>query len=56
MLVRSDNLYSRIEREEFDLIAVGRVLISDPQWVNKVRANQMQELRGFHAEDLATLT
>ncbi|MBT2788420.1 MULTISPECIES: NADH:flavin oxidoreductase [unclassified Halomonas] len=50
-----DSLHARMEREEFDLIAVGRVLISDPQWVNKVRTGQLQELRGFAAEDLASL-
>jgi len=50
-----DNLYTRMEREEFDLIAVGRALISDAQWVQKVRAGQAQNLRGFDAADLATL-
>ncbi|UAY93148.1 NADH:flavin oxidoreductase [Pectobacterium polaris] len=50
-----DNLYSRMEREEFDLIAVGRVLLSDAQWVQKVRSGQTDKLRGFDAADLAVL-
>ncbi|WP_409306187.1 NADH:flavin oxidoreductase [Pectobacterium sp. B1J-3] len=50
-----DNLYARMEREEFDLIAVGRALISDPQWVKNVRMGQTQALRGFNAADLAVL-
>lgn len=50
-----DNLYARIEREEFDLIAVGRALISDAQWAQKVGSGQEQELRGFDAADLDTL-
>lgn len=50
-----DSLHARIEREEFDLIAVGRVLISDAHWVRKVHAGQTRELRGFAAADLATL-
>lgn len=50
-----DSLHARMEREEFDLIAVGRVLISDPHWVKKVHAGEMAELRGFAVEDLATL-
>jgi 2,4-dienoyl-CoA reductase-like NADH-dependent reductase (Old Yellow Enzyme family) len=50
-----DNLHTRMEKEEFDLIAVGRVLISDAQWARKVRDGHLQELRGFAAEDLATL-
>ncbi|APS31098.1 NADH:flavin oxidoreductase [Pectobacterium brasiliense] len=50
-----DNLYARMEREEFDLIAVGRVLLSDAQWVQKVRSGQTDQLRGFDAADLAVL-
>lgn len=50
-----DNLYSRMERGEFDLIAVGRALLSDPMWVHKVRTGRTEELQGFRAEDLAVL-
>ncbi|WP_317178368.1 NADH:flavin oxidoreductase [Pectobacterium sp. HCp5_1] len=50
-----DNLHARMEREEFDLIAVGRVLLSDAQWVQKVRSGQTDKLRGFDAADLAVL-
>lgn len=49
------DLSARIERGEFDLIAVGRALISDAQWVNKVRGARTEELQGFKAADLATL-
>jgi 2,4-dienoyl-CoA reductase-like NADH-dependent reductase (Old Yellow Enzyme family) len=31
------DLIERLEREEFDLIAVGRALLADPEWVNKIR-------------------
>ena len=48
-------LLERMERDEFDLIAVGRALISDPQWVAKVRAGDWTELKGFDASALATL-
>jgi 2,4-dienoyl-CoA reductase-like NADH-dependent reductase (Old Yellow Enzyme family) len=50
------NLYARMERNEFDLIAVGRALISDAQWAQKVHRGQTEELRGFNAADLASLT
>lgn len=50
-----DRLVVRMERDEFDLIAVGRALISDPQWTRKVRDMQMDDLRGFDAADLAVL-
>ncbi|MDF1853982.1 NADH:flavin oxidoreductase [Pseudooceanicola sp.] len=48
-----DKLIERMERDEFDLIAVGRILISDPDWVQKVRTGA--ETSGFDAEALKTL-
>ncbi|PYE85489.1 NADH:flavin oxidoreductase [Pseudoroseicyclus aestuarii] len=48
-------LTARMERGEFDLIAVGRALISDPDWPRKVRDGLSEDLRGFDAADLATL-
>lgn len=51
-----DRLVQRLEREEFDLIAVGRALLSDPEWVNKVRRGATGELRGFAPSDLAVLS
>lgn len=51
-----DRLVSRMERDEFDLIAVGRALISDPQWVAKVREGHTDALKGFEASALRELT
>ncbi|MAY61386.1 MAG: 12-oxophytodienoate reductase [Rhizobiales bacterium] len=50
-----DKLVARMEREEFDLIAVGRALISDPQWPKKIRDNSPSQPEGFNAKDLAEL-
>lgn len=50
-----DNLVTRMERGEFDLIAVGRALLSDPEWVAKVKRGASDELKGFDAADLAEL-
>ncbi|WP_102959086.1 NADH:flavin oxidoreductase [Mangrovicella endophytica] len=50
-----DGLVDRMERDEFDLIAVGRALISDPDWAVKVQANDRTKLRGFDAANLAEL-
>jgi 2,4-dienoyl-CoA reductase-like NADH-dependent reductase (Old Yellow Enzyme family) len=50
-----DRLVTRMERDEFDLIAVGRALISDPEWVAKVRAGDAAGLKGFEASALAEL-
>lgn len=50
-----DQLVERMERDEFDLVAVGRALISDPAWVQKVRQGDSAGLRGFDAAALAEL-
>jgi len=50
-----DRLVGRMERGEFDLIAVGRALISDPQWVAKIRAGDADGLKGFEPAALGEL-
>ncbi|MGO3741901.1 NADH:flavin oxidoreductase [Kerstersia sp.] len=50
-----DDLLRRLERDEFDLIAVGRALLADPQWINKVRAGQTGDLHDFDRSVLGTL-
>ncbi|EIC86219.1 NADH:flavin oxidoreductase [Serratia sp. M24T3] len=50
-----ENLIVRLERNEFDLIAVGRALLSDPQWVTKIRTGNHAELKDFTAAALAEL-
>jgi 2,4-dienoyl-CoA reductase-like NADH-dependent reductase (Old Yellow Enzyme family) len=50
-----DKLVERMERDEFDLIAVGRALIGDPAWVEKVRAGDSSALKSFDAAVLAEL-
>ena len=50
-----DQLIARMERDEFDLIAVGRALISDPRWAEKIRVGDVSGLKGFEASALAEL-
>jgi 2,4-dienoyl-CoA reductase-like NADH-dependent reductase (Old Yellow Enzyme family) len=50
-----DELVKRFERGDFDLVAVGRALINDPQWVQKVRDGRSAELQDFSPASLATL-
>ncbi|HEY2735457.1 MAG TPA: NADH:flavin oxidoreductase [Polyangiales bacterium] len=50
-----DELIARFERGEFDLIAIGRVLLQDPAWVEKVRDGRHDEIRPFDAESLKVL-
>jgi len=48
-------LEARLERGEFDLVAVGRALLADAQWAAKVRDGRFAELAPFSASSLATL-
>jgi 2,4-dienoyl-CoA reductase-like NADH-dependent reductase (Old Yellow Enzyme family) len=50
-----DKLVHRLERGEFDLIAVGRALLNDPHWVTKVRTGDSGDLKDFSAAALAEL-
>lgn len=50
-----DGLIERMEADEFDLIAVGRALLQDPQWVSKVREGRWSDTRAFSREALETL-
>lgn len=50
-----DELLRRMEGEEFDLVAVGRAMIANPDWANQVRANTTENLRAFEKEMLFSL-
>lgn len=50
-----ENLVRRLERDEFDLVAVGRALLNDPEWVRKIRGGNAGELKEFNADALAEL-
>ena len=44
-----------MDRGEFDLIAVGRAMLANPDWANKVRAGDLARLAGFARADLDRL-
>jgi 2,4-dienoyl-CoA reductase-like NADH-dependent reductase (Old Yellow Enzyme family) len=48
-------LLRRYERGDFDMVAVGRALLSDSGWVRKIHEGRNSELRGFSKEALETL-
>lgn len=50
-----DELLRRLDRGDFDLVAVGRALISDPQWVQKIREGRQADLMDFSPAALGTL-
>ncbi|MDD9968796.1 MAG: NADH:flavin oxidoreductase [Myxococcales bacterium] len=49
-----DEAIERLDRGEFDLIAVGRALLQDPQWALKVHQGRFDELRDYDAAALGT--
>lgn len=51
-----DNLLDRLERDEFDLVAVGRALLQDPEWAAKVLGDRFAELRPYDAAAVRTLS
>jgi 2,4-dienoyl-CoA reductase-like NADH-dependent reductase (Old Yellow Enzyme family) len=50
-----DELMRRMDRGDFDLVAVGRPLLSDPFWVQKIREGRTNDLKGFTKDALAEL-
>ncbi|MBF6317364.1 NADH:flavin oxidoreductase [Nocardia cyriacigeorgica] len=51
-----DNLLDRMERDEFDLVAVGRALLQDPEWASKVLEGRLDELKPYDPAALKTLS
>ncbi|MCW2901349.1 MAG: 1,2-oxophytodienoate reductase [Streptosporangiaceae bacterium] len=50
-----DRLLERLQRDEFDLVAVGRSLIADPGWAAKIRDGRADQVIGFDTEMLKSL-
>ena len=48
-----EQLIERLDNDEFDLVAVGRALLMDPCWVEKVRDGREDELKPFDVSALA---
>ncbi|KXH85038.1 NADH:flavin oxidoreductase [Chryseobacterium kwangjuense] len=49
------DLIRRLDNEEFDLVAVGRALLQDPEWVKKIKTGNTEELLDFSAESMGKL-
>lgn len=50
-----DELMRRMDRGDFDLVGVGRPLLADPNWVQKIREGRTDELKGFTKDALSSL-
>jgi 2,4-dienoyl-CoA reductase-like NADH-dependent reductase (Old Yellow Enzyme family) len=48
-------LTRRMERGDFDLVAVGRALLQDPLWVKKIKEQNTEAILDFSAESLGVL-
>ncbi len=50
-----DDLIERMEKGEFDFIAVGRALLQDPEWATKVKEGRLDDLLDYDGEANKTL-
>ena len=50
-----DRLEQMLDRGDFDMVAVGRALLQDPEWVVKIREGRHAELSAFDRSAMATL-
>ncbi len=50
-----EELMRRMDRGDFDLVAVGRPLLADSKWVQKIREERNAELKGFSRAALMQL-
>lgn len=44
-----------LARGDFDLLAVGRALLADPEWAEKIRTGRLAETQGYDKSQLETL-
>ena len=51
-----DDLIERLDKGEFDLVAVGRALLQDSEWANKIHQGDMEKLETYSGDALATLS
>ncbi|MDT7758625.1 MAG: hypothetical protein QOH27_4523, partial [Mycobacterium sp.] len=45
-----DRLLDQFQAGEFDVVAIGRALLADPMWVNRLRDDALDGFNGFDAE------
>lgn len=50
-----DRLIEMLERGDFDMVAVGRAMIANPDWANVIRAGDVTGLQAFEKQMLMTL-
>lgn len=48
-------LVASLDNDEYDLVAVGRALLADPEWLEKIQRSEFDKIRPFSKELLTTL-
>jgi 2,4-dienoyl-CoA reductase-like NADH-dependent reductase (Old Yellow Enzyme family) len=51
-----DGLLRRLADGEFDLVGIGRALLADPRWLEKLRAGRLEDVETFTAHALKSLS
>jgi 2,4-dienoyl-CoA reductase-like NADH-dependent reductase (Old Yellow Enzyme family) len=52
----ADQVVAQFDAGEFDVIAIGRALLADPTWVNRLRDDALDGFNGYEPESaLSTL-
>jgi 2,4-dienoyl-CoA reductase-like NADH-dependent reductase (Old Yellow Enzyme family) len=51
-----EKLVERLNKKEFDLVAVGRALLSDAYWIQKIKEGKYDEIQAFTQNDLGALS
>ncbi|MEC7289546.1 MAG: NADH:flavin oxidoreductase [Pseudomonadota bacterium] len=49
------DVIERLDKGEFDMVAIGRALLQDPHWAQKIKEGRTSELADYDAKALATL-
>ena len=45
-------LLERLDRQEFDLVAIGRALLADPEWPRKLQSGRTEAIEVFRKSHL----
>ncbi len=51
-----DDLIDRLNKEEFEMVAVGRALLQDPLWAQKVRQGNIDEIHAYDGQAVKSLS
>jgi 2,4-dienoyl-CoA reductase-like NADH-dependent reductase (Old Yellow Enzyme family) len=51
-----ERVESKLESSEFDLIAVGRAILANANWPNKIKEGLLNKVIPFSSDTLMTLT